>query len=110
MRHVAILVAAAVAAMPVATSAAPAKAAPDYAAAYDHAVRCFVVSGINKDRVGSRAAFDAALRLGQLQGLSNAEINVGLDWAIPRETENIRRDPTYKERILARCRQLGFAS
>lgn len=90
--------------------AASAQSAPDYATAYNHAVRCFAVSSINRDRAGARPAFDAAVRLGQLQGMTSAEVKVALDYGISREAENIRRDASYKGRTLAQCRKLGWAT
>jgi hypothetical protein len=99
----------ALAAMP-ASVASQSSPAPDYASAYNYALRCYVVILSNGDRAKARPAFDAALRLGQLQGFTNARINVDLDWAISREAQNMRSDSAYKARTLATCRQLGWAS
>ena len=77
--------------------------------AYRYALRCFVLAGTADPR-GAKAAYDAAIRLGGVQGLSNRQMN--RDFADAIATENIRflRDQPYRQRVQAECRQLGMAS
>lgn len=107
MRRVAMLMGAALCALPHAALAQPAE--PDYAKAYALAMRCFVASGGRHDETHARPAFDAAMKLGRALGLENARINVDFDWAISRETEKLSRDPDYKEATLMICRKFGWA-
>ena len=90
-------------------AAEPTPVAPDYAKAYALAMRCFVASGADDPQARSRAAFDAAVKLGRAQGFENARINVDFDWAISRETQKLSRDTAYKTATLATCRKFGWA-
>lgn len=88
--------------------AAPAK--PNYAKAYDYALRCFVVSGWQNQDQRSRAAFDAGVKLGKLQGLGNARINDDFEKAIAVESVKIVQHTDYRDNLLVACRKLGWAN
>lgn len=84
--------------------------AQDYRGAYTYSLRCFVVTTAVKDQAGAKRAFDAALKLGRLQNLTNRQINADLDRSTATELVRITRDGRYKAKLLSECRQLGFAS
>lgn len=79
-------------------------------AAYEYALRCFVVTSNYADDASARRSFDAATRLGQLQNLSNRQLNADFDRAIAYEGVRLVRDRSYRDQLLAECRQLGLAS
>lgn len=84
-------------------------APPDYTKAYAMAMRCMIFSSTYKDETHARVAFDAWKRLGELQGLENARMNVDMDWAVSRETRKFHNDPRYRSQTQADCRALGWA-
>jgi hypothetical protein len=83
---------------------------PDYHQAYVYALKCTVVANSAKDEDGAHRAFDAAMRLGHLQNLSNRQLNEDLDQWGASELVQMRVNPDYKAQMLAVCRKLGFAS
>ena len=89
----------------------PQKAAPkpDYAKAHGMAARCMIYSSIYRDEPRARSAFDAWKRLGELQGLSNRELNGELDVLTKWETQRLRDDPVYRSQTQVDCRALGWA-
>lgn len=93
-------------------ASAPTMAAPppDYRAAYTYALRCFVVANSVDDKSGARRAFDAAMRLGHLQNLSNRQLNADLDHWGATELVKVVRDPAYKAQMMTACRKMGLAS
>lgn len=111
MRAAAFTVAAAVAA-PLALVATPATAQTDYGPAYRLALRCFVAASGEHDRVWGRRAFDAAMRLGQLQGFDNPRLNADFDAALADETPRVARslgsDHRYYDQLKADCRAVGL--
>lgn len=83
---------------------------PDYRQAYIYALRCFVVDGSYGDKPGAQRAFDAAMKLGHLQNLSNRQLNADLDeWTATEQVKTLR-DPQYRMRLIGECRKLGLAS
>lgn len=88
--------------------AAPAK--PDYAKAYDLAVRCFVVSGWDDAHQHSRAAYDAAIKFGRAQGLTDRGVNDDFERAIATEGVKMTQHAEYRDQMLAACGKLGWAS
>jgi hypothetical protein len=93
--------------MVTATQAAPAQ---DYRTAYEYALRCFVVNSAYGNDASARRAFDAALRLGQLQSLSNRQVNDDLNRWTATEMVRTARDQRYREHLLGECRRLGLAA
>lgn len=85
---------------------------PDYAKAYDLAMRCFVVIRADAPQAEQQAkpAFEAAVKLGKLRGFSNARIDDDFRWAISRENVKIVQNESYVTDTMATCRKLGFAS
>jgi hypothetical protein len=96
----------------VASAAAQGQAAPsqNYRTAYEFAHRCFVATSSYGDEPGARRAFDAAMRLGQLQNLSNRQLNADFDRFTAYESVRLVRDPRYKQQLLTECRTIGLAS
>ena len=82
----------------------------NYRAAYEHALRCFVVTSSYSDETSARRSFDAAMRLGQLQNLSNRQLNADLNRSTAYEGVRLVRDRRYRDQLLAECRRLGLAS
>jgi hypothetical protein len=82
----------------------------NYRTAYEFAHRCFVVTSSYGDDAGARRAFDAAMRLGQLQNLSNRQLNADFDRFTAYESVRLVRDPRYKEQLRTECRAIGLAS
>jgi hypothetical protein len=93
--------------MMVADQPAPAQ---NYRPAYEYALRCFVVNSAEGDEANARRAFDAATRLGQLQNLSNRQVNADLDRWTGTEMVRIARDRRYRDQLLGECRRLGMAA
>lgn len=87
--------------------AAPPK--PDYAKAYAMAARCMVYNSFYKDKPHALVAFDAWKKLGQLQGLENAKMNVDMDFAVLSETKKLNKDAAYRRQTQVDCRALGWA-
>jgi hypothetical protein len=83
--------------------------AQNYQAAYEYALRCFVVNSAEGDQANARRAFDAATRLGQLQNFSNRQVNADLDRWTGTEMVRIARDLRYRQQLLSECRRLGMA-
>lgn len=83
---------------------------PDYGKAYTMALRCMVFSSYSKDEAHARTAFDAWKRLGQLQGLENARMNVDMDFAVSLETKKFHDDAAYRQQTQVDCRALGWAA
>jgi hypothetical protein len=83
---------------------------PDYRTAYEFAHRCFVVTSGYGDEAGARRAYDAAMRLGHLQNLSNQQLNADFNHFTAYESVRIARDARYKEQLRSECRTIGLAS
>lgn len=92
-----------------ATGASAESAKPDYAKAYALALRCFVVSGWQDPGQRSKAAFDAGVKLGKLQGFGNARINADFEQAIAEEGVKLVQHADYRDGMLAACTKLGWA-
>jgi hypothetical protein len=88
---------------PGASVAAP----PDYAAAYQYALRCFVVN--QQDEASQRVAYDAALKLGRLQGRTDKQISQDFHQSIATESVRIGKSAAYQRQLLAECRKIGMA-
>lgn len=95
---------------PVLSGAHAQSARPDYAKAYTMALRCMVFSSYSKDEAHARAAFDAWKRLGQLQGVENARMNVDMDFAVSHETKKFHDDAAYRQQTQVDCHALGWAA
>lgn len=78
--------------------------------AYEFAHRCFVVTSGYRDESGARRSFDAAMRLGRLQNLTNRQLNADFDRFSASELVRLARDPRYRDQLIAQCRQIGLAS
>ena len=89
---------------------AQASSPPDYRAAYEHALKCFVVTSGYSDGTSSRRSWDAAMRMGQLQRLSNRQLNADLNRVSAQEGVRLARSPDYRAQLLSECRRLGLAS
>lgn len=94
----------------IAAHAQAAAAKPNYAKAYDYALRCFVVSGWQNHDQRSKAAFDAGVKLGKLQGFGNDRINADFEQAIAVEGVKIVQHTDYRDDLLVACRKLGWAN
>lgn len=81
-----------------------------YRTAYEFAHRCFVATSSYHDEAGARRAYDAVMRLGQLQNLSNRQLNADFDHYTAYEGVRLARDQRYKNQLLVECRTLGLAS
>jgi hypothetical protein len=91
---------------------APAMATPpaaDYARAYAMAARCMVFNGYIKDQATARVVFDAWKRLGELQGLKNAQMNADMERAIAHENVRLHQHADYRAQTQVDCRALGWA-
>lgn len=84
-------------------------AQPDYAQAYAMAMRCMVFNTYYKDDPHARLAFDAAVRLGHLQGFTNTRLNDDIDAAIARESVQFHQHADYRQQTQVNCRALGWA-
>ena len=83
---------------------------PDYRTAYEFAHRCFVVTSSYGDEAGARRAYDAVMRLGQLQHLSNQQLHADFDHFTAYESVRLAREAHYKEQLQTECRTIGLAS
>lgn len=84
-------------------------AKPDYAGAYAYALKCFVASRDNGDAdAATRTAYDAVLKLGHAQGLTDSRINADFTRAIASEMIKFRRDESYRQSTLQTCQRLGL--
>ncbi len=83
---------------------------PDYRAAYEHALKCFVVTSAYSNEASARRSWDAAMRLGQLQNLSNRQLNADLNRASAYEGVRLARSSEYRAQLLSECRRLGLAT
>ena len=97
---------AALALVMVAAKPAPAQK-PDYAKAHAMAARCMIFSSQYGNETHARAAFDAWKRLGELQGLTNRQLNGELDVLTKWETRRLHDDAVYRAQTRADCRALG---
>lgn len=84
--------------------------AQNYRTAYEFAHRCFVVTSSYADDASARRSFDAVMRLGQLQNLSNRQLNADFNHYTAYEGVRLVRDRRYRDQLLADCRRLGLAS
>jgi hypothetical protein len=84
--------------------------APDYRAGYEFAHRCFVATSGYRDESGARRAYDAVMRLGRLQSLTNRQLNADFERFSAYETVKLASDHQYRDALLAQCRQIGLAS
>jgi len=82
----------------------------EYRAAYEFAHRCFVAASSYHDEPGARRAYDAVMRLGQLQSLSNRQLNADFNHFTAHESVRLVRDPRYKQQLVTECRTIGLAS
>lgn len=103
----------------VAQSATTAKATPE---AYAAAMKCFVANGhaegmkqrsgdtaaAARYEAGSRASFDAALKLGKTLGYSNRRMNQDFEMVQVRELPPMVTDTDYFRRAVTTCRTLGL--
>lgn len=85
-------------------------ASQNYRVAYEFAHRCFVVTSSYHDDPGARRAYDAVMRLGQLQNLSNRQLNADFNHFTAYESVRLARDRRYKDQLVVECRALGLAS
>lgn len=85
-------------------------ASQNYRTAYEFAHRCFVVTSSYRDDAGARRAYDAVTRLGQLQNLSNRQLNADFNHYTAYESVRLARDQRYKDQLLGECRAIGLAS
>jgi len=92
------------------TVTSPAHAQNSQREAYQYALRCYVATRAAGDEISSRRSFDAAMKLGRQQGLSNRQLNADLDAWTATELVKITRDPRYKQRLLGVCRSLGLTA
>lgn len=90
--------------------AAQASPSPDYRAAYDQALKCFVATSAYSDQASARRSWDAAMRLGQLQNLSNQQLNADLNRTSAYEGVRLARSAEYRTQLLTQCRRLGLAT
>jgi hypothetical protein len=102
-----------------AQSATATKATPE---AYAAAMKCFVANGhaegmkqrsgdaaaAARYEAGSRASFDAALKLGQTLGYTNRRMNQDFEMVQVRELPPMVTDTDYFRRAVATCRTLGL--
>ncbi len=122
MRCAALVGAVMVAALmaPLGAQAAPPDAQA-YHKAYEYALRCFAANAaaINRpDLTNGRSAasldatgklaFDAALKLGRLQGYDNARLNRDIDQYGHAEVAQMAKNDAYLRQALADCAKLGF--
>lgn len=97
-------------------------AAPDNAAGYDWAMRCFVAGSVampkpaddpdgsitEANRVHARRAFDATYFLGRKLGYSDQKISSDLDRAQAVEMRLMVQNSNYFEQSKASCVKLGL--
>lgn len=90
--------------------------------AYDISVTCFVANvvaeGSWKDRgeterarrYGATAeiAFNAAVRMGQVLGLTGVRVQADLDQAVDSQMAPMMRDQAYFDRVVGQCRSVGL--
>lgn len=78
--------------------------------AYVEAQRCFFATSATGDTVSARISFDAAMKLGKMQGFTNRKLNQDFDKVREMEAKNVaREDSTYLAYMLRTCRALGLA-
>jgi hypothetical protein len=82
----------------------------DYRTAYELAHRCFVVASSYHDEAGARRAYDAVMRLGELQRLSNRQLNADFNRFTAYESVRLARDADYRQQLTSECRTIGLAS
>ncbi len=104
------LMSAAIMCMVAASSSAAQAAQPDFGKAYHYALRCFVVTSIPDDANSGKSAYDAVIKLAQLQSLSNEQIQADFHHAMAEEAINITRSPQYKQQLIGECQKLGLAN
>jgi hypothetical protein len=107
----------------VALSASPAVAQPSEQAnrsAYVYSMRCFAAAAsviadtrsttaeVEAAKQRSRRAFDGAVRLGRVLGLSGQAINEDINATGRAEATLMARDPGYLRRTQTVCAQLGL--
>jgi hypothetical protein len=87
---------------------AAAVALPDYGPAYRLALRCFIVNADIDDDSGAKLAFDAAMKLGRMQGFDNVRLNHDLDAATATELVRLKTENGYREHQRAMCTRAGM--
>ena len=85
-------------------------ARPDYAKAYNYALRCFALTSADAQAsdATSKPAFDAATKLGTLQGFDNRRINADFSRTSAQEIIKLANSDSYRQQLLADCRRLGL--
>ncbi len=82
----------------------------NYRTAYEFAHRCFVVASSYHDDGAARRAYDAVMRLGQLQNLTNRQLNADFNHYTAYEGVRLARDQRYRNQLQSECRAIGLAS
>jgi hypothetical protein len=80
-----------------------------YQKAYDYALRCFIVTSLGEAPNSGRTAYDGAIKLAHLQGLSDQQIMDDYHLTLAEEAIKINRSPQYKQQLIEECQKIGLA-